>query len=138
MEHARKQQLPKETITSSDTTVVEEFDQKTTFQPLRRKMFMDEGVCEKLKKKKNQYEAEKRKAFRWITEGLKDKGQAKSCKKIKLFEPISVHDSDNAEHDDAKLDNTDMPVDQGEDLGNTNEQPNDEVVPKNDWYNVGN
>ncbi|GJZ83711.1 hypothetical protein Tco_0648884 [Tanacetum coccineum] len=30
MEHARKQQVPKETITSSDTTTLEEFDQKTT------------------------------------------------------------------------------------------------------------
>ncbi|GJU43997.1 hypothetical protein Tco_1201263 [Tanacetum coccineum] len=30
MEHAKKQQVPKETITSSDTTALEEFDQKTT------------------------------------------------------------------------------------------------------------
>ncbi|GJU65486.1 hypothetical protein Tco_1247321 [Tanacetum coccineum] len=30
MEHARKQQVPKETITSSDTTALEQFDQKTT------------------------------------------------------------------------------------------------------------
>ncbi|GKC27233.1 hypothetical protein Tco_1034527 [Tanacetum coccineum] len=30
MEHARKQQVPKETITSFDTTALEEFDQKTT------------------------------------------------------------------------------------------------------------
>ncbi|GKA73251.1 hypothetical protein Tco_0779467 [Tanacetum coccineum] len=30
MEHLRKQQVPKETITSSDTTTLEEFDQKTT------------------------------------------------------------------------------------------------------------
>nr|GFB00706.1 hypothetical protein [Tanacetum cinerariifolium] len=27
-----------------------------------------------------------------------------------------------------------MPMDQGEDLGKTNEQPNDEDVPKYDWY----
>ncbi|GJT27707.1 hypothetical protein Tco_0907982 [Tanacetum coccineum] len=30
MEHARKQQVPKQTIISSDTTALEEFDQKTT------------------------------------------------------------------------------------------------------------
>ncbi|GJU16594.1 hypothetical protein Tco_1144560 [Tanacetum coccineum] len=30
LEHARKQQVPKETITSSDTTALAEFDQKTT------------------------------------------------------------------------------------------------------------
>ncbi|GKB30503.1 retrovirus-related pol polyprotein from transposon TNT 1-94 [Tanacetum coccineum] len=47
---------------------------------------------------------------------------------------ISVQDYDNAEHDDAELDNTDMPIDQGEDVGNTYEQPNDEVILKNDWY----
>ncbi|GJW93812.1 hypothetical protein Tco_0173484 [Tanacetum coccineum] len=43
-------------------------------------------------------------------------------------------DSDNAEHDDAEFDNTDMPMDQGEELGKTDKQPNDEVVPKNGWY----
>ncbi|GKB94324.1 hypothetical protein Tco_0980461 [Tanacetum coccineum] len=77
MEHARKQQVPKETITSSDTTALEEFDQKTTLfltmtkfnsfkkSPKQRALYhalmestlededaMDEGVAEKLKKKK--------------------------------------------------------------------------------------
>nr|GEV08181.1 hypothetical protein [Tanacetum cinerariifolium] len=77
MEHARKQQVPKETITSSDTTTLEEFDQKTTlFQtmtnskssnrsPKQRDLYhalmelilededvIDEGVADKLKKKK--------------------------------------------------------------------------------------
>nr|GEZ63356.1 hypothetical protein [Tanacetum cinerariifolium] len=54
--------------------------------------------------------------------------------KDQVEEPIFVQDSDYAKHDDAEFDNSDMPMDQGEDLGNTNEQPNDEVVPKNDWY----
>ncbi|GJW86501.1 hypothetical protein Tco_0273907 [Tanacetum coccineum] len=39
-----------------------------------------------------------------------------------------MQDSDNAEHDDA--DYADMPMDQEEDLGNTDEKPNDEVVHK--------
>ncbi|GKB74550.1 hypothetical protein Tco_0935962 [Tanacetum coccineum] len=77
MEHARKQQVPKETITSSDTTALEEFDQKTTlFETMTKsKSFnkilknralyhalmesiledeeaIDEGVAEKLKKRK--------------------------------------------------------------------------------------
>ncbi|GJT04942.1 hypothetical protein Tco_0839404 [Tanacetum coccineum] len=30
MGHARKQEVPKDTITSSDTTTLEEFDKKTT------------------------------------------------------------------------------------------------------------
>ncbi|GKG35172.1 hypothetical protein Tco_0440326, partial [Tanacetum coccineum] len=41
-------------------------------------------------------------------------------------------DFNNDEHDDA--DYADMPMDQGEDLGNTDEQPNDKAVHKNDWY----
>ncbi|GKC46831.1 hypothetical protein Tco_1064553 [Tanacetum coccineum] len=36
MEHARKQQVPKETITLSDTTALEEFDQKLPLNHLRR------------------------------------------------------------------------------------------------------
>ncbi|GJS18227.1 hypothetical protein Tco_0412699 [Tanacetum coccineum] len=61
---------------------------------------------------------------------------SKSGKSVKdqVFEPISMQDSDNAEHDDAKFDNTDMPMDHGEDLGKTDKQPNDETVPKNGWY----
>ncbi|GJT95536.1 retrovirus-related pol polyprotein from transposon TNT 1-94 [Tanacetum coccineum] len=77
MEHARKQQEPKETITSSDTIALEEFDQKTTFfeamtksksfnkSPKQRALYhdlmesilddenvMDEDVVDKLKKRK--------------------------------------------------------------------------------------
>ncbi|GJY29292.1 hypothetical protein Tco_0405059 [Tanacetum coccineum] len=54
--------------------------------------------------------------------------------KEQVEELIFVQDSDYAKHDDVEFDNTDMPIDQGEDLGKTNEQPNDEAVPKNDWY----
>ncbi|GJZ68496.1 hypothetical protein Tco_0631736 [Tanacetum coccineum] len=49
--------------------------------------------------------------------------------KVQVEEPIFVQGSDYAKHDDA-----DMPRDQGENLGKTDEQPNDEAVPKNDWY----
>ncbi|GJR53022.1 hypothetical protein Tco_1403543 [Tanacetum coccineum] len=61
---------------------------------------------------------------------------SKSGKSVKdqVFESISMQDSDNAEHDDAEFDNTDMPMDQGEELGKTDEQPNNEAVPKNGWY----
>ncbi|GKA29312.1 hypothetical protein Tco_0715557 [Tanacetum coccineum] len=77
MEHARKQKVPKETITSSDTTALAEFDQKTTLfetmnksksfnkSPKQRSLYhalmesilededaMDEGVTDKLKKRK--------------------------------------------------------------------------------------
>ncbi|GJV96683.1 hypothetical protein Tco_1548260 [Tanacetum coccineum] len=78
IEHARKQQEPKETITSSDTIDLTEFDQKTTLietmtksksfnkSPKQRAMYhalmesilededaMDEGVADKLKKRKH-------------------------------------------------------------------------------------
>ncbi|GJW13643.1 hypothetical protein Tco_0017776 [Tanacetum coccineum] len=77
MKHARKQQEPKETITSSDTPALEEFDQKTTLfetmtksksfnkSPKKRALYhalmesiiededtIDEGVADKLKKRK--------------------------------------------------------------------------------------
>ncbi|GKB39097.1 hypothetical protein Tco_0884039, partial [Tanacetum coccineum] len=77
IEHARKQQVPKETITSSDTIARAEFDQKTTLfktmtksksfnkslkqralyhalmeSILEDKDAMDEGVADKLKKRK--------------------------------------------------------------------------------------
>ncbi|GKB41158.1 hypothetical protein Tco_0886100 [Tanacetum coccineum] len=77
MDHARKHQVPKETITSSNTVSLKEFDQKTTFfnimtkskslnkSPKHRALYhdlmesilkdedaMDEGVADKLKKRK--------------------------------------------------------------------------------------
>ncbi|GKA33426.1 hypothetical protein Tco_0719855 [Tanacetum coccineum] len=80
MEHTRKQQVPKETITSSDTTALEEFDHKTTlFQvmtnsksfnrsPKQRAIYhalmesilededaMDKGVADKLEKETRLY-----------------------------------------------------------------------------------
>nr|GEU34372.1 putative reverse transcriptase domain-containing protein [Tanacetum cinerariifolium] len=54
--------------------------------------------------------------------------------KEKVEEPIFVQDSDYAKHDDVEFYNTDMSTDQGKDLGKTNEQPNDEAIPNNDWY----
>ncbi|GJT65220.1 hypothetical protein Tco_1016700 [Tanacetum coccineum] len=54
--------------------------------------------------------------------------------KDQVVKPISVQDSNNAEHGDAEFKNTGMPMDQGEDLGKTDEQPKYEVVPNIDWY----
>ncbi|GKB79450.1 hypothetical protein Tco_0946345, partial [Tanacetum coccineum] len=48
--------------------------------------------------------------------------------KDQVVEQIFIQDSNNAEHDDAELNYADMLIDQGEDLGNTDEQP------KNVWY----
>ncbi|GKB94725.1 hypothetical protein Tco_0980862 [Tanacetum coccineum] len=108
MEHARKQQEPKETITSSDTTALEEFDQKTTLfkimtksksfnkSPKQRALYhaliesilededaMDEGVADKLKKRK-QDDADKDKGpFAGSDQGLKRQKTSKDTKPSK-------------------------------------------------------
>nr|GEV37453.1 hypothetical protein [Tanacetum cinerariifolium] len=82
---------------------------------------IDKGVADKLKKRKLD-DADK-------DEGLSSSKSGKSTKD-QVVELISMQDSNNAEHDDA--DYADMPMDQGEDLGNTNEQPNNKDVHKND------
>ncbi|GJZ31985.1 hypothetical protein Tco_0577032 [Tanacetum coccineum] len=153
MEQAREQQVPKVTITSSDTTI-----QKTTLfetmtksklfnkSPKHRALYhdlmesilkdedaMDEGVTDKLKKG-NQMTLIKIKALlldqtegKSLATSLKSSKTSKSAKD-QVVEPISLQDSDNAEHDDVALNYADMTIDQGEDLDNTDEQP------KNDWY----
>ncbi|GJX10405.1 hypothetical protein Tco_0200264 [Tanacetum coccineum] len=186
MEHARKQQVPKETISLSDTITLEEFDQKTTlFEamtnksksfnkiPKQRALYhalmksilededaMDEGVADKLKKRKpndadkdegpsagsdrglkrqrtskGTKTSKKTSATKDSSEGKSLTTSSKSSKSSKsakdqVDKPISVQDSD----DDAKFENADMPMDQGEDLGKSDEQPNDEAIPKYDWY----
>ncbi|GJS56599.1 hypothetical protein Tco_0629961 [Tanacetum coccineum] len=65
---------------------------------------------------------------------LTTSSKSRKSAKDQVEEPIFMQDSDYAKHDDAEFDNTDMPMDHGEYLGKTNEQPNDEAVPKNDWY----
>ncbi|GJY09569.1 hypothetical protein Tco_0377754, partial [Tanacetum coccineum] len=108
MKHARKQQEPKETITSSDTTALEEFDQKTTLfetmtksksfnkSPKQRALYhalmesiledkdaMDEGVDDKLKKRK-QDDADKDKGpFAGSDRGLKKQKTRKDTKPSK-------------------------------------------------------
>ncbi|GKE16704.1 hypothetical protein Tco_1424281 [Tanacetum coccineum] len=125
---------------------------------------MDEGVADKLKKRKpdeaDQDEGPtagsdrglKRQRTSKGTETSKKVSTSKYSSKVKspstsskssksgkyakdqVKEPIFVQDFDYAKHDDVEFDNTDMPMDQGEDLGKTYEQPNDEDVPKYDWY----
>ncbi|GKA31911.1 hypothetical protein Tco_0718278 [Tanacetum coccineum] len=123
---------------------------------------MDEGVADKLKKRKPDDAGQDKGPTAGSDRGLKrqrtSKGTETSKKtsiskdsskgispstssnssisgksaKDQVEEPIFMQDSDYAKHDDAEFDNTDMPMDQGEDLDKTNEQPNDEDVPKND------
>ncbi|GJX74311.1 hypothetical protein Tco_0312906, partial [Tanacetum coccineum] len=62
------------------------------------------------------------------TTSLKSSKSGKSAKD-QVEELIFMQDFDYVKHDDA-----DMTMDQGENLGKTDKQPNDEAVPKNDWY----
>ncbi|GJX99676.1 hypothetical protein Tco_0356695 [Tanacetum coccineum] len=88
---------------------------------------MDKGVASELKKRKPNDADKDEGPTVGSDRGLKRQRISKGLK------PLRRH-SDYAKHDDAKFDNTDIPMDQGEDLGKTDEQPKDEVVPNNDWY----
>ncbi|GJV04512.1 hypothetical protein Tco_1338081 [Tanacetum coccineum] len=82
---------------------------------------MDKGVAHELKKRKPDDV---------------DKDEGPTSAKHHVKEPIFVQDFNYAKHDDTEFDNIDMPMDQGEVLGKTDEQPNNEVVPNNDcWLN---
>ncbi|GKD27985.1 hypothetical protein Tco_1234199 [Tanacetum coccineum] len=125
---------------------------------------MDKGVADELKKRKPDDADKDKGSFVRSDRGLKRQRTSKGTETFKktstskesskekypsasskssksgksakdqVEEPIFVQDSDYAKHDDAEFDNTDMLMDQGEDLGKPDEQPNDEHVPKYDWY----
>ncbi|GJZ95876.1 hypothetical protein Tco_0668210 [Tanacetum coccineum] len=176
MEHSRKQQVPKKTITSSDTTTLKEFDQKTTLFntmtksksfnkiPKHKALYhaligsilkdedaIDKSVAGELKKRKpddvdrddgptagsdrglKKQSTSKGSETSKKTSSSKDSSKGKSpTTSSKFEEPIFVQDPDYAKHDNAEFENFDMPIDQGEDLGKTKENPNDKAVPKND------
>ncbi|GJR21230.1 hypothetical protein Tco_0969757 [Tanacetum coccineum] len=142
MEHARKQPVPKETITSSDTSALKEFDQKTTlFQtmtnsksfnrsPKQRALYhalmksnlgdedaMNEGVADRLKKRKQ----DGRKSIET------SKGKSKS-------QPKSTNKSAQTEETVFEARDTQEPHNQGQDMGNTDDQPNVEAALKHDWF----
>ncbi|GJU26936.1 hypothetical protein Tco_1165557 [Tanacetum coccineum] len=97
------------------------------------------GLDQGLKRQRTSKGTETSKKISTLKESSKGKSSTTSSKSGKsaneqVKEPIFVQDSDYVKHDDAEFDNIDMPMDQGEDLGKTDEQPNDEVVPNNNWY----
>ncbi|GJV35915.1 hypothetical protein Tco_1408392 [Tanacetum coccineum] len=145
MEHARKQQDPKLTITSSDTSSLEEFDQKTTlFQtmtnsksfnksPKQRALYhalmesilededaMDEGVADK-KTNKDAEPSKKAKSTK------ASKGTLKS-------QPKSIVKSAQVEETVFEAGDTQELQNQGQDMGTTNDQPSVKVAPKHDWF----
>ncbi|GKB07156.1 hypothetical protein Tco_0835389 [Tanacetum coccineum] len=88
---------------------------------------MDKGVADELKNRKPDDADKDEGPTTGSDQGLKRQRTSKGTETFRRH-------FDYAKHDDVEFDNTDMPMDQGEDLGKTDEQPNDEAVPKNDWY----
>ncbi|GJT31514.1 hypothetical protein Tco_0921933 [Tanacetum coccineum] len=158
MEHERKQQVPKETITSSDTTALEEFDQKTTLfetmtksksfnkSPKQRALYhalmesilkdedaMDEGVVDKLKKRKPDDADKDEGPSAGSDRGLKrqktskDTEPSKKAKSTETFkgtsksQPKSIAKSAQAEETVFKTGDTQGPQNLREETGNTDE-----------------
>ncbi|GKB83359.1 hypothetical protein Tco_0950254 [Tanacetum coccineum] len=102
---------------------------------------MDEGVAKKLKKRKpndaDKDEGPSARSDRGLKRQRTSKGPETS-KKTSATKDSSKGKSPATSSKSTKsgksLDYADMPMDQGESLGNTDEQPNDEDVPNNDWY----
>ncbi|GJX76413.1 hypothetical protein Tco_0323224 [Tanacetum coccineum] len=154
MEHARKQQVPKETITSSDTTALEEFDQKTNLfettnksksfnkSPKQRALYhalmesilededvMEEGVVDNLKKTK-------------LDDADKDEGPSagsdrglKRRKISKETEPSKKAKSTETFKGTSKGTSKSQPKSTNkQDIGNTDDQPNVKDAPKHDCF----
>ncbi|GJV42077.1 hypothetical protein Tco_1420517 [Tanacetum coccineum] len=148
MEHARKQKVPKETISSSDTFAHEEFDQKTTlFQtmtnfksfnrsPKQRALYhaliesiledgdaMYEGVADKLKKRKQDDVDKDEGPSAGLDRGLKRRKQAKTLNHLRRPKETVF-----------EAGNTQEPHNQGQYMGNTDDQSNVKADPKHDWF----
>ncbi|GKB66379.1 hypothetical protein Tco_0927791 [Tanacetum coccineum] len=161
IEHARKQHVPKVTITSSDTTALEEFNQKTTlFETMTKsKSFnkslkqsalyhalmelilededaIDKGVVDKLKKRKidnaDKDEGSSARSDRGLKRQKTSKdvepstsSKSKESKSISSkgtkSRPKSSGKSTQAEESVFEVVDTEMPQNQGSDLGNTND-----------------
>ncbi|GJV55846.1 hypothetical protein Tco_1456851 [Tanacetum coccineum] len=165
IEHARKQKEPKAIITSSNTSALEEFDQKTTlFQtmtnlksfnrsPKQRALYhalielirddenaMDEGVADKLNKRKQDDADKDEGPFTRSDRGLKRQKtskdlepskKAKSTKASKVTskgtsksQPKSTVKSAQADETMFEAGDTQEPHNQGQDMGDTDDQPN--------------
>ncbi|GJS36153.1 hypothetical protein Tco_0534535 [Tanacetum coccineum] len=141
MEHARKQQVPKETITSSDTTALEEFDEKTTlFETMSKSKCFD-----KLKKRKLDYVDKdegpsdgsdrglKRRKTSRDTEPSKKAKSTETSKGTSKSQPKSTGKSAQAEETMFEAGDTQGLQHLREDMGNTDEPPVVNVDPK-DWF----
>ncbi|GKB58101.1 hypothetical protein Tco_0914287 [Tanacetum coccineum] len=152
LEQGSKKQRHKYTIISDDIDALVEFDQKTIlFNSMTKTKKPDdadngEGPFIRsdrgLKRLTTSKGTETSKKTSTLKESSKAKSTTISSKSSKSSksakdqddELIFVQDSNNTEYDDAEFGKAEMPMDQGEDLGKTDEQLNVEAVLKNDWY----
>ncbi|GKC98220.1 hypothetical protein Tco_1168495, partial [Tanacetum coccineum] len=125
MEHARKQQVPKATITSSDTAVLEDFDQKTAlFQTMTNSKSFNRSP-----KQRDLYHALMESILK--DEDAMDEEFSKGTSKS---QPKSTGKSAQAEETVFEAGDTQEPQNQGQDKGNTNDQPNVKAALKHDWF----
>ncbi|GKB99672.1 hypothetical protein Tco_0985809 [Tanacetum coccineum] len=173
--HARKQQEPKAIITSSNTSALKEFDQKTTlFQtmtnsksfnrsPKQRALYhplmelicedenaMDEGVVDKLNKRKQDNADKDEGPFTRSDQGLKrqktskdpepskkaksTKGSKVTSKGTSKSQPKSTVKSAQADETVFEAGDTQEPQNQGQDMGDTDDQPNVKASLKHVWF----
>nr|GEU93224.1 hypothetical protein [Tanacetum cinerariifolium] len=132
--------IPSPTTTKATTSTIVVPNSETLTTLHQRISDLEKDVKElkdRQKTSKGNETSKKTSATKDSSKGKTSATSSKSSKsgksaKDQVVEPISMQDSDNAEYDDA--DYADMSMDQGEDLGKTNKQPNNEAIHKNDWY----
>ncbi|GJW19749.1 hypothetical protein Tco_0027185 [Tanacetum coccineum] len=148
MEHARKQQEPKETITSSDTSALKEFDKKKTlFQtmtnsksfnrnPKQRALYhalmesklededaMNEGVVDKLKKRKKDDADKDEGPFAKSDRGLKRQKTSKDTKPSKKAKSTETSKGTFKGTSKSQPKSTDKSA-----------QAEETAAPKHDWF----
>ncbi|GJR42392.1 hypothetical protein Tco_1310495 [Tanacetum coccineum] len=142
--HARKKQVPKETITSFDTTTIVEFDQKTTLFKIMTKSKSFKKIDDKLKKRK-QDDADKdegpsagsdRGLNRWRkdTKPSKKAKPTETSKGTSKSQPRSTSKSKKVEETVFEAGDTQEPQNQRQDISNTDDQSNVKADPKHDWF----
>ncbi|GKB22734.1 hypothetical protein Tco_0862135 [Tanacetum coccineum] len=129
MEHARKQQVPKETITLFDTTALGEFDQKTT---LFETMTKSKSFNKSPKQRALYHALMKRKTSKY-TEPSKKAKSTETSKGTSKSQPKSTGKSAQADEIVFEAVDTQGPQNLGEDTGNTDEPPVVNIDPK-DWF----
>nr|GEU34422.1 hypothetical protein [Tanacetum cinerariifolium] len=143
MEHASKQQLPEQSLKSFDQVARAKFNQKeilfhmmrknksfekhptyqALYDALMQSLILDEDEMENAKivesptQKKRHHDDGDQEPLVGPDQGPKSTSESKQEEEI-VFEAT----------------NNDIPLNQGDDMGNTNEQPDVEAVTKDDWF----